>query len=198
MLGRLHLLQGRADLAGPLLRSVLAGVRDFGGPRHVVILLDSLAAVAADEGDHERAGRLTGAAAVLHERSGSRPPPNSPIWSQIVARGERALATRAGRKGYEEGRAMELEQAIRFALQEEDRPAAGARPQGPASGTRLTRRQIEIARLVGEGLTNREIAQRLFISERTAEGHVEQIRNKLGFSSRVQIAAWIVENERRG
>jgi DNA-binding CsgD family transcriptional regulator len=93
---------------------------------------------------------------------------------------------------------MELEQAIRFALQEEDRPAAGARPQGPASGTRLTRRQMEIARLVGEGLTNREIAQRLFISERTAEGHVEQIRNKLGFSSRVQIAAWIVENERRG
>jgi len=49
---------------------------------------------------------------------------------------------------------------------------------------------------VAAGLTNRAIAQRLFISERTAEGHVEQIRNKLGFSSRAQIAAWVAEQER--
>lgn len=57
----------------------------------------------------------------------------------------------------------------------------------------LTRREREIAVLVAEGLTNREIAQRLFIAERTAEGHVEQIRNKLGFRSRAQVAAWITE-----
>ena len=56
----------------------------------------------------------------------------------------------------------------------------------------------QIARLVAHGLTNREIADRLFISERTAEGHIEQIRNKLGFSSRVQIAAWLVEQQRAG
>ena len=55
---------------------------------------------------------------------------------------------------------------------------------------------MQIARLVANGLTNREIADRLFISERTAEGHIEQIRNKLGFSSRVQIAAWLVGQER--
>ena len=48
-----------------------------------------------------------------------------------------------------------------------------------------------MASLVGQGLTNREIATRLFISERTAESHVEQIRGKLGFHSRVQIAAWV-------
>lgn len=54
----------------------------------------------------------------------------------------------------------------------------------------LTRRELEVARLVAEGLTNRDIARRLFVSERTAEGHVEQIRNKLGFRSRAQIAAW--------
>jgi len=42
-------------------------------------------------------------------------------------------------------------------------------------------------------MSNREIAARLFIAERTAEGHVEHIRNKLGFHSRVQIAAWAVE-----
>ena len=55
----------------------------------------------------------------------------------------------------------------------------------------LTRREREVAILVGQGLTNREIATRLFISERTAESHVEQIRGKLGFHSRVQIANWV-------
>jgi len=61
----------------------------------------------------------------------------------------------------------------------------------------LSPREREVADLVAEGLTNREIAKRLVISERTAEGHVEQIRNKLGFHSRAQIAGW-VERERAG
>ncbi|HKA10617.1 MAG TPA: LuxR C-terminal-related transcriptional regulator [Candidatus Dormibacteraeota bacterium] len=56
----------------------------------------------------------------------------------------------------------------------------------------LTRREREVADLVAQGLTNREIAARLFISERTAESHLEQIRGKLGFHSRAQIAAWVV------
>jgi DNA-binding CsgD family transcriptional regulator/DNA-binding beta-propeller fold protein YncE len=58
----------------------------------------------------------------------------------------------------------------------------------------LTRREREIAELVAEGLTNREIAHKLYISERTAEGHVEQIRNKLGFTSRSQVASWATQN----
>ena len=56
---------------------------------------------------------------------------------------------------------------------------------------KLSRREREVARLVAEGLTSREIGAKLFISERTAEGHVEQIRNKLGFRSRAQVAAWV-------
>jgi non-specific serine/threonine protein kinase len=59
------------------------------------------------------------------------------------------------------------------------------------SSIRLSRREREVAGLVAEGLTDREIARRLFISERTAEGHVQQIRNKLGFDNRSQIAAWV-------
>ena len=54
----------------------------------------------------------------------------------------------------------------------------------------LTEREIEVARLVALGLTNRDIADRLVISERTAEGHVQRILDKLGFRSRSQIAAW--------
>lgn len=55
---------------------------------------------------------------------------------------------------------------------------------------RLSKRELEVARLVTQGLTNKEIATTLFISQRTAEGHVAQICNKLGFSTRAQIAAW--------
>jgi DNA-binding CsgD family transcriptional regulator/tetratricopeptide (TPR) repeat protein len=62
----------------------------------------------------------------------------------------------------------------------------------------LTRREREVANLVAEGLPNREIADKLFISERTAEYHVEQVRNKLGFHSRTQIAAWITEQAAPG
>ncbi len=55
----------------------------------------------------------------------------------------------------------------------------------------LTPRQVEVARLVARGLTNREIADRLTITERTAESHVERIRARLGFRSRAQIGAWV-------
>jgi trimeric autotransporter adhesin len=58
----------------------------------------------------------------------------------------------------------------------------------------LSPREREVAALVAEGLSNREIGERLFIAERTAEGHLEQIRNKLGFHSRSQVAAWAVTN----
>jgi DNA-binding CsgD family transcriptional regulator/sugar lactone lactonase YvrE len=61
----------------------------------------------------------------------------------------------------------------------------------------LSRREREVAALVAEGLSNREIAERLFIAERTAEGHVEQIRNKLGFRSRAQVAAWVASDSAR-
>lgn len=54
----------------------------------------------------------------------------------------------------------------------------------------LTPRQLQVAALVAEGMTNRQIAQRLGIEERSAEGHVERIRLRLGVTSRAQIAAW--------
>lgn len=59
--------------------------------------------------------------------------------------------------------------------------------------TRLTKRERQIADLIAEGLTNQAIASRLVISPRTAQGHVEHILAKLGFTSRTQVAAWVVE-----
>jgi DNA-binding CsgD family transcriptional regulator/sugar lactone lactonase YvrE len=72
-----------------------------------------------------------------------------------------------------------------------DQPALLCSVAIPVVAPSLTRREREVAILVAQGLTNREIATRLFISERTAESHVEQIRGKLGFHSRVEIANWI-------
>jgi DNA-binding CsgD family transcriptional regulator len=70
-------------------------------------------------------------------------------------------------------------------------PAPRRRPDA------ITARQREVAALVSEGCTNREIATRLGIDERSAEGHVERIRLRLGFRSRAQIAAWYVDQRNR-
>lgn len=62
----------------------------------------------------------------------------------------------------------------------------------------LSRREHEVAALVAEGLTNRAIAERMFISERTVDGHLEHIREKLGVSSRAQVATWFVTQLPKG
>ena len=68
-------------------------------------------------------------------------------------------------------------------------------PDSPAK--RLTRRELEVAGLIAEGLTNNSIARRLAVAPRTAEAHVENIRRKLQVRSRAQIAAWVTEQRLR-
>jgi len=63
--------------------------------------------------------------------------------------------------------------------------------EGAVAGP-LSRREREVAAMVAAGMTNRQIAEKLFIAERTAEGHVERIRNKLGVRSRTEVAIWAV------
>jgi len=66
-------------------------------------------------------------------------------------------------------------------------------PASPSPGPRLTGRELEVAGLIAEGLTNHAIARRLSVAPRTAEAHVENIRRKLQVRSRAQIAAWVTE-----
>ncbi|MDQ3643694.1 MAG: response regulator transcription factor, partial [Actinomycetota bacterium] len=61
--------------------------------------------------------------------------------------------------------------------------------------TPLTRRELDVARLVAEGLTNREIAEQLYLSERTAQNHVQHILTKLALSNRSQLAVWMTRQK---
>jgi len=60
----------------------------------------------------------------------------------------------------------------------------------------LAKREMEVARLVAVGMTNKEIGARLFISEHTVDSHIRSILNKLGCNSRAEIAAWMVSSDR--
>jgi serine/threonine-protein kinase PknK len=96
-----------------------------------------------------------------------------------------------------QGRAMTPEEAIEYALGTEGEPPAVSVPQEEPSAERhpvtLTKREQEVAVLVAQGLTNRQIASELGISEHTVATHVRKILKKLGFHSRAQIASWVTE-----
>jgi len=76
-----------------------------------------------------------------------------------------------------------------------EQAAAAAEPVRAGAAVELSRREREVARLVAHGLSNREIAERLYLSERTIDNHVHHILDKLGFDSRVQVATWLTRNE---
>jgi DNA-binding NarL/FixJ family response regulator len=87
---------------------------------------------------------------------------------------------------------LQRAQAIALALALDERPRGGLR-EG-VSETPLAAREADVARLIADGLTNKQIGARLFISERTVETHVRNVLHKLGFTTRAQIAAWIVSD----
>jgi predicted ATPase/DNA-binding CsgD family transcriptional regulator len=103
----------------------------------------------------------------------------------------RARAGRAAGRLAAEGRRLSPEEAIRLALANEPDDAAPPGLQGPRPT--LTRRETEVAALAARGLTNRDIAARLYLSVRTVEAHVDHILTKLGFRTRTQLAAWAHE-----
>jgi DNA-binding NarL/FixJ family response regulator len=103
----------------------------------------------------------------------------------------KALGTRTYEELFREGAGMDLDKAVADAL--ERKTATSGAEQSAGRASMLTHREMEIAELVCEGLSNRDVADRLVISQRTVESHVEHIMSKLGFNSRTQIATWVVE-----
>ncbi len=92
------------------------------------------------------------------------------------------------------GRTFTIDDGMAYAL---DQHPSAARPASEPQAV-LTAREREIAELIAEGMSNREIASRLTISVRTAETHAQNILLKLGFRSRTQVATWVAEQRLRG
>jgi DNA-binding NarL/FixJ family response regulator len=96
----------------------------------------------------------------------------------------------------ERGRSMTIDEAVAYVLEEKNPTKQPEARVAPIVGSAivLTRREREIATLVARGLSNKQIAVNLVISERTAESHILNILNTRGFNSRTQIASWSAEH----
>jgi predicted ATPase/DNA-binding CsgD family transcriptional regulator len=173
--------------AGGSFKEALALSRSFTGIAQIGNCLHGLLCVAADEGDDQRASRLAAAAdRIVGEWSVRGEHWKEKQVEERLHRSRTRLGTRKSGGAWKQGWAMTLDQAIDYALGES--ASETGVEAGPLSG-----RELEVARLVAAGMTNRQIGERLFISWRTAEGHVERIRNKLGVRSRTEVATWAVE-----
>jgi DNA-binding NarL/FixJ family response regulator len=150
----------------------------------------------------EPAARLLGAAQAVWRTSGAKVDETT-AYSVFDQRSADALRDAMGSgllestsfdEAFAEGAAYSFDQAVALALGDladaGDQPAVIAPPRPGAAGG-LTRREQEVAGLLAEGLSNKEIATRLVISQRTVETHVDHILGKLGLTSRAQVASWV-------
>jgi DNA-binding CsgD family transcriptional regulator len=159
--------------------------------------LEGLACIACAQQQYKRAAILFGAAKPIQESLRSRRDPDYQAEvNQYLNRTRSSLGEEAFAAAVDKGRAMALDEAVEYALafSGTERSAGQRLHAKRRNDDALTVREREIARLVARGLTNREIAKTLIVSGRTADAHVQNILNKLGFNTRAQIAAWAVES----
>ncbi|WP_345431032.1 ATP-binding protein [Actinoallomurus vinaceus] len=163
----------------------------FGDHLGMAQCIEVLAWLVADAEEHRRAAELLGAAQAVWGSIGTSlsglghlADPHGRYEARLRATiGDREFAT-----AYDRGVQLDVDGAVALALAEREADLEAPQPERGIAAV-LTRREREIADLVAEGRSNKEIAAALVISQRTAEGHVEHILRKLGFTSRSQIAA---------
>ncbi|MFB4301742.1 LuxR C-terminal-related transcriptional regulator [Actinomadura sp. NTSP31] len=187
-------LAGDLDAALERLRRSLRIKRDLADELGMTLGLEAIAGCLCSGGEYVRAARLLGAADRMRESTQTAwfGPHHAMLRETHIGEAVRALGERRYRAAFEEGGRLAAAHAIRDALGEPAVSGAGAGASGQAASP-LTERELEVAALVAEGLSNRDIADRLTIAKRTADSHIEHILAKLGFSSRAQIAVWITE-----
>jgi predicted ATPase/DNA-binding CsgD family transcriptional regulator len=186
-------LRGDRERAEALAREAAMCKHAVDDRNGLTMVLETLASMAAERGTHERAAILLGLAQRVRDLSSiTLIELYRQQHEQSVSIIIRAIGRKAFDAAYARGRAMTIDEGVAFAV--EDKPTRKpVTPVKSASDTELTRRQLEIARLIADDLTNRQIADRLFLSERTVETHITNMLNKLGLNSRVQLSRWIAE-----
>jgi predicted ATPase/DNA-binding CsgD family transcriptional regulator len=194
-LGGAGLMSGDVERAKPLYQEGLRIAQRIDDRIAQMLCLVGLASVAGGARQARLAAHLLGAAENLRSDTGSG---IVATMAPFLARAEESARISLGADGYAaaiaEGRRLSREAAITLALGTripEATPSADVSTTSP-----LGRREAGVAHLIADGLSNKQIGVRLFISERTVESHVRNILNKLGFSTRSQIAAWVAGLQR--
>jgi predicted ATPase/class 3 adenylate cyclase/DNA-binding CsgD family transcriptional regulator len=147
-------------------------------------ILECLAALAIGAGSHREAARLFAAAESIRQRSGAV---RFKVWDAGYEASIVALRSAMGESDFDtawaEGTAMSAEEAIGYAQR-----GRGQRKRPTSGWASLTPTERDVVRLVSEGLGNKDIATRLFVSPRTVQTHLTHVYTKLGLTSRVQLA----------
>ena len=164
---------------------------EMGDRMNLALILEAECRLATTTSAWTLALELGGAAAAIRELAGAR---SIPIWQDRVEgaidEARRALGPDAAAVALGQGRSLGFAEAASLAQK-----VAEESTKKETAATRLTKRELEIAVMVAQGMSNRDMAKRLVLAQRTVEGHVENIRSKLGFHSRTQIAAWATERK---
>ncbi len=183
---------GHAPRASTLLRESVLASQTIGDRWAIAMATELFALVASAEGRLDRAAQLLGATEALWETA---PPAFTREWAAAREKSRSDARAQLGKRDFEiafsRGQSLNIDQAIRLALEEPEPQNAAPRARRPTAP--LSTRELEVAALVAQGLSNKEIAARLIIAERTADTHVNNILTRLGFKSRTQLAAWHTE-----
>ena len=195
-------VEGDSPRAQALYEQSVGVARKAGDQRMITSGLEGLAAAVAAQGNHVWAAHLWGAAEALRETIGT---PLPPVDRASYHRAVEALRTQLGEQAFAtawaEGRTMSPEQALAApgqvtlsASTKEERPSSPTTTSPPPYPDGLTAREVEVLRVVAQGLTNEQVAERLIISPRTVDTHLTSIYSKIGVSSRVAATRYAIEH----
>jgi predicted ATPase/DNA-binding CsgD family transcriptional regulator len=191
-IGRVAAMLREFRLARERLAASLALSRETGQRQGVARCLLGLAVLAEYEGDLEGAVLAAAAAAALHESIGQRS--GTMRIEELLGRARAKLGEGRTASLWSRGRGMSSDDAARHVLEGERPRAAASVAAEPVRRSLLTAREQEIANLLTRGLSNRAIAEELVISPATVARHIANIMEKLGYTSRAQIAVWAAEH----
>lgn len=165
----------------------------------LAVTLPALAEVFVAVGETEKAVRLFGATSSLSEAIATRLVAVTPVvdgYEQAISDVRKALGDTAFESAWNEGRMLTpqraIEEAARLIEQRTQAPPPVAQPQALPFG--LSTREVEVLQLVAEGMTNAQVAERLYLSRRTVDAHLRRIYDKLNLSSRAEVIQFVTEH----